>query len=59
MLYVRMAVQNVDFSIYSSHKLVFAAIHAACTVLMLDKRYNQCGSPAKVSSARGNKPPVI
>ncbi len=34
-----MALQNVDFSAYSLHNLVLAAIHAACTMLMLDKRY--------------------
>ena len=58
MIYVRMAVQNIEFSVYSNHRLVFSAIHAACTVLMLDKRYGQCASPSKVNSARGTKPPI-
>jgi len=39
MLYVLMSVQNVDFAAYSHHRLVFACIHAACTILMIDRRY--------------------
>jgi hypothetical protein len=58
MLYIRMAVQNVEFSTYSAHRLVFSAMHAACTVLMLDKRYGVDSSPTKVRSARGSKPPM-
>jgi hypothetical protein len=44
-LYTRMALQNVEFSTYSAHRLVFSAIHAACTLLMLDKRYGADSSP--------------
>jgi len=56
-----MALQNVEFSVYSHQILVFSAVHAACTILMLDKRYAgmdrlhpNLSTPNKVSARNDN-----